>query len=355
MGDGKTAIMKTATTNSAVVRNTFARVRTTAMPGAATPVGTGWRDHLPMLVRTYGIILTLVVLLAVVALGNPAFLSSQNLLNMLSQWAPAGIMAVGMTFVILTGGFDLSVASGYSLCAVVAAYVGQGYPPTVAFAMAIVVGLLFGLVNGLLVAVVRINPFITTVGSGFVINGVALVLTENAAFLVDDPAFGMLGAGRWHGIPYSGMLLVLFFLGFGFVLARTVYGEAIYAVGGNYEASRLSGIRVRAMVASSYVVLGGCVGLAGSIAASQLSSAQANLDPGIIFDVLTIVVVGGTSLSGGSGAMWRTAVGLGIIATISNGFVLLDISPYYQSIIKGTIIIAALALDTILSRLVRAR
>lgn len=314
-----------------------------------------WREQLPTLIRVYGIILTLVILVAVVAIGNPAFLSQHNIFNMLSQWAPAGIMAVGMTFVILTGGFDLSVASGYSLCAVVAAYVGQGYPPSVAFAAAIVVGLLFGLANGLLVAVVRINPFITTVGSGFVITGVALVMTENAAFLVDNPAFGTLGAGRWHGIPYSGMLLVVFLVVFGLILARTIYGEAIYAVGGNYEASRLSGMRVRAVVASTYVVLGGCVGLAGSIAASQLSSAQANLDPGIIFDVLTIVVVGGTSLSGGSGAMWRTAVGLGIIATISNGFVLLDISPYYQSIIKGAIIVAALALDTGLTRLIRAR
>jgi ribose transport system permease protein len=103
------------------------------------------------------------------------------------------------------------------------------------------------------------------------------------------------------------------------------------------------------------VVLGGCIGLAGSIIASQLSSAQANLDPGIIFDVLTIVVVGGTSLSGGVGAMWRTVVGLGIIATISNGFVLLDISPYYQSTLKGTIIVAALAFDGGLTRLVRAK
>lgn len=322
---------------------------------AMKPQSVSWRQQLPTLIRVYGIILTLIVLLTVVGIGNPAFLSAQNILNMLSQWAPAGIMAVGMTFVILTGGFDLSIASGYSLAAVVAAYVGQSYPPSVAFATAIAVGLIFGLGNGLLVAVVRINPFITTVGSGFVINGVALVLTKNAAFMVNDPDFGTLGAGRWHGVPYSGMLLIAFMLVFGFILARTVYGEAIYAVGGNYEASRLSGIRVRAVVASTYVVLGGCVGLAGCITASQLTSAQANLDPGIIFDVLTIVVVGGTSLSGGTGAMWRTAVGLGIIATISNGFVLLDISPYYQSIIKGTIIVAALALDTGLTRLVRAK
>ena len=236
-----------------------------------------------------------------------------------------------------------------------AAYVGQTQAPPVAFAAAITVGLIFGLCNGLLVAVVRINPFITTVGSGFIINGVSLVMTKNAAFAVANDDFSNLGAGRLFGLPYSGMLLVLFLVVFGLILARTIYGEAIYSVGGNYEASRLSGIRVRAVIASAYVVLGGCVGLAGSIAASQLSSAQANLDPGIIFDVLTIVVVGGTSLSGGVGAMWRTAVGLGIIATISNGFVLLDISPYYQSIIKGMIIVSALALDTGLTRLIRTR
>src|SRR3984885_2553037 len=272
-----------------------------ALPAPPAPLTASWRAQLPALIRIYGIVLTLVLLLAVVTIGNPAFISPQNVFNMASQWAPAGIMAVGMTFVILTGGFDLSVASAYSLCAVVAAYFRHTQTPSISLPAAIAVGLFFGLVNGILVAVVRINPFITTVGSGFIINGVALVLTQNAAFLVDNEAFGILGAGRWHGVPWSGVGLVVFLVVFGFVLARTIYGEAIYAVGGNYEASRLSGIRVRTVVASTYVLMGGCVGLAGCIAASQLSSAQANLDPGIIFDVLTIVVVGGTSLSGGSG------------------------------------------------------
>src|SRR3984893_6261908 len=217
-----------------------------------------WRGQLPTLIRVYGIILTLVLLLAVVTIGNPAFISQQNVFNMASQWAPAGIMAVGMTFVILTGGFDLSVASAYSLCAVVAAYVGQTHAPSIAFAAAIAIGLVFGLANGILVAVVRINPFITTVGSGFIINGVALVMTQNAAFLVSNDDFSVLGAGGGHGLPYSGMLLVIFLVVFGFVLARTIYGEAIYAVGGNYEASRLSGIRVRTVVTSAYVLLGRC-------------------------------------------------------------------------------------------------
>ena len=202
----------------------------------------------------------------------------------------------------------------------------------------------------MLVVGVNINPFITTVGTGFILGGVTYVVTKNAAFVVPDMAFGDLGAGRWHGFPFSGMMLIGFLLVGGLVLAKTVYGEAIYAVGGNREASRLSGIRVRTVIGSTYVLSGVCMGVAGTLTASQLNSAQANLDPVIIFDVLTIVVVGGTSLAGGFGSMWRTVVGLGIIATISNGFVLLDIDVFYQDIIKGSIIVGALALDVLARR-----
>src|SRR5580700_9674160 len=128
---------------------------------AATRAGASLRRHLPGLIRVYGIIFTLILLLVIVTAGNPAFLSVHNIFNMLSQWAPAGIMAVGMTFVILTGGFDLSLASGYSLCAVIAAYVGQSEPPAIAFLAALICGLVYGAANGALVAVARINPFIT--------------------------------------------------------------------------------------------------------------------------------------------------------------------------------------------------
>ena len=301
--------------------------------------------------RTYGILIALIILVVIVFAGNPAFLSEGNIFNMLSQWAPAGIMAVGMTYVILTGGFDLSVASGYSLCAVTAAAVGQYVDPALAYLAALGAGFAIGLLNAGLGVGVNINPFITTVGTGFILGGVTFVVTGNAAFIVDDPDFGIIGYERWHGFPFSGMLLLAFLLIGGLVLAKTVYGETVYAVGGNREASRLSGIRVRTVIGSTYVLSGVCMGMAGILTASQLNSAQANLDPAIIFDVLTIVVVGGTSLAGGFGSMWRTAVGLGIIATISNGFILLDISVFYQDIIKGSIIVGALALDVLARRL----
>jgi ribose transport system permease protein len=301
-------------------------------------------------VRTYGVVVAFVLLVAVVAAASPGFATKTNIFNLFSQWAPAGIMAVAMTFVILTGGFDLSIANGFSLCAVTAAAVGRTEAPAVAFLAALGVGLAIGLANGLLVAGVRINPFIATIGTGFILGGIALVATGNVAYTVDDPGFGTIGAGRWHGFPYSGMILVACLCAGGLVLARTVYGQAIYAVGGNAEASRLSGIRVGATIGSTYVLSGVSMGVAGSITASQLSSAQANINPDIVFDVITIVVVGGTSLTGGVGSMWRTAIGLGIIATISNAFSLADVNPSYQDIVKGSIIIGALALDASMRR-----
>ena len=291
-----------------------------------------------------------VLLVVIVSIGNPAFLSPTNISNMLSQWAPAGIMAVGMTAVIIAGGFDLSISAGFSFAAVVAAMIGQHAYSMVALAGAIAAGVLVGAANALLISGFKINPFITTVGTGFVVNGVALLVTRNAAFIVSDPAFGTLGEGHWHDIPYSGVLLIAIIAVFGIILSRTIYGHAIYAVGGNPEASRLSGIRVDAVVSSTYIFLGGCVGLAGFISASELNSAQANIDPRILFDVLTIVIVGGTSLGGGVGSIGRTIVGLVIIATITNGFVLLDVSPFYQDVIKGLIIIGALVLDSVLRR-----
>ena len=305
----------------------------------------------PVLLRTYGIVVAFAVLVVAVAATSPGFATRTNIFNLFSQWAPAGIMAVAMTFVILTGGFDLSIASGFSLCAVTAAAVGRSEAPVVAFLAALGVGLAIGLLNGVLIAGIRINPFIATVGTGFILNGIALVASGNIAYVVENPDFGTLGAGRWHGFPYSGMILIACLLIGGLVLARTIYGQSVYAVGGNAEASRLSGIRVGATQASTYVLSGLAMGLAGIITASQLNSAQANINPNIVFDVITIVVVGGTSLAGGFGSMWRTAVGLGIIATISNAFSLADVDPNYQDILKGSIIIGALVLDVTARRL----
>jgi ribose transport system permease protein len=296
--------------------------------------------------RSHGIVGVLAGLVLLVTVLQPAFVAPGNLANILSQWAPVGVMAIGMTFVVITGGFDLSVGSIYAVCGVTAAALGSTQAPVVAYLAALAVGAVAGLVNGVVTTVLQVNPFIATLGTSFVFSGIALVITDNRPFTVDFAPFAVLGSGRIAGIPWSGLLLVVLMLLAGAVLAYTAYGQSVYAVGGNREASRLAGLRVTGIAVSAYVVSGLCAGLGGVIAASQLSYAQANVSSDLVFNVLTVVVVGGTSLTGGVGAMWRTAVGLAILATLQNGFNLLHVDPYYQGIIKGLIIIAALALDS---------
>lgn len=290
----------------------------------------------------YGVVLALVVLVIIVAALQPAFLSLGNVSNVLAQWAPVAIMGIGMTYVVLTGGFDLSMAATYALAAVVAATLGQTQAPIISFLGAIVVAGVVGLLNGVVVTLLRVNPFIATLGSSLVITGLALLLTGNRPIQVIFEPFTVLGRGTFLGVPLSALLMIALFVVGGLILAFTKYGHNIYAVGGNREAARLSGIRADWIVASAYLVAGICAGIAGTITASRLSSAQAGLSGQLVFDVLTVVIVGGTTLAGGKGSMWRTAVGVAILATLQNGFNLLDIDAYYQNIIKGVIIIAAL-------------
>ena len=303
-------------------------------------------DHAAL--QRFGTLAMCIVLVVAVTAMNRAFLSSMNIANMLSQWAPAGIMAVGMTGVVIAGGFDLSIASTYSLCAVIAALVGQHLDPGWAFAAAALAGAAAGACNGALIVSLNINPYIATVGSGFVISGVSLVLTQNTAVIVSTEAFGVLGAGRWHGVPLSGLLFLALAAIAGLILKYTVPGHMVYAIGGNPEASKLSGLPVSGVCYASYSILGVCCGIAGFLSASQLNSAQSSSDSSILFDVVTIVILGGNSFGGGVGSMWQTLVGLVMVASISNGFVLLDINPFYQSLFKGAIIIAALAFDSLL-------
>ncbi|MBO1900835.1 ABC transporter permease [Leucobacter weissii] len=314
-------------------------IPTDTIPGP-TPTAASRTRHL---LGEYGVVLALVCLIIVISLLQPSFLALGNLMNVMSQWAPVAIMGIGMTYVMLTGGFDLSMASTYALGAVLAAAFGQTAPPLLAFAGAILITALVGTVNGLIVTELRVNPFIATLGSSLIIAGITLLLTGNKPIQVSFDPFTVLGRGELLGVPFSALLMVALFVLAGLILAYTRYGHNVYAAGGNREAARLSGIRTDWVIASTYTIAGVTAGIAGSITASKLSSAQAGLSGSLVFDVLTVVIVGGTALTGGKGSIWRTAVGVGILATLQNGFNLLDIDPYYQNIIKGVIIIAALA------------
>jgi ribose transport system permease protein len=304
------------------------------------------RSNSVVAVRRYGIVVALFVLLAVLWVASPTFFRATNFANILAQWAPIGIMSVGTTYVILAGGFDLSVAAGFAFCAVVAAALAQaGVPASLSFLAAIAAGLLIGLVNAALVVGLRINPFAATLASGFVLTSLPYLIVKSPFTEVDQPGFDVLGTGVWHGLPYTGLILIGFLVVFGVILSKTQYGHLLYAVGGNAEISRLFGIPTRLVVGSTYVFSGFCVGTAASLATSQLSYSASDQDPVLVFDVIVAVVVGGTSLAGGVGSMWQTAVGLSILAVLQNGLNLLDINTFYQYIIKGCLIIIAVSLD----------
>jgi ribose transport system permease protein len=308
--------------------------------------GRPWTEHL----RRYGPLIALFVLICFVTFESPNFLTFSNFVNILSQWSPVGVMAVGMTYVILVGGFDLSAASGFALCAVVAAALGRaGVSAEFSFAVAIIVGLLIGAANSLLICIVDINPFIATLGVGFMLSSVPFVVVGNPFILVEQPGFDTLGTGNWLGIPYSAVLLICFLAIAQVVLSSTPYGQWIYSVGGNPEASRLFGIRVQLVKGSTYVLSGLCMGVAAVISTSQLSYSASEQDPALIFDVIVAVVVGGTSLSGGFGSIWRTTAGLAILATLQNGLNLLQVNTFSQYIVKGCIIVMALGFDALAS------
>jgi ribose transport system permease protein len=305
--------------------------------------------------RRYGIVIMLLILLATLGVLSPHFFRPTNFANILAQWAPVGIMSVGTTYVILAGGFDLSVAAGFAFCAVVAAALAQaGVPPYFAFLAAVVTGIVIGLVNAFLIVNLGINPFVATLATGFVLNGLPYLIVPSPFIEVDQPGFDTLGTGTWLHVPYTAWTLIGFLIIFGIVLAKTRYGHFIYAVGGNAGIARLFGIPDRLVAGSTYVFCGFCVGVAASLATSQLSYSASDQDPALVFDVIVAVVVGGTSLTGGVGSMWQTAVGLAILAVLQNGLNLLDINNFYQYIIKGILILCAVSLD-VWVRLLSAR
>jgi ribose transport system permease protein len=306
------------------------------------------------LVRTYGIVLALAALVIAVAVQNSVFVSRTNLLNISSQWSADGVMAAGLTFVLIAGGIDLSIGANFNLCAVVAAAIGQHHNPGVAFVAALALGTGIGVVNAVIVTATGIDSFIATLGVSFALTSISEIITSNQAYYVTRNDFLSLGAGSFHTIPYAGMVMVGTFIVLGVILWRGTYGQKIYAVGGNREASRLAGLRVQTVYGSAFVLSGFCCGLGGILSASQLGSAQYNIDPTILFDVVTMVVLGGTSLLGGYGAMWRTVVGWAFIASIGNAFNILNVNSNYQNLVKGLVLIGALAIDVYVRRLVRS-
>ncbi len=296
-------------------------------------------------VSDYAVLLVLVAMFVTLSLTSDTFLSKTNLLNILDQWAPVGIIACAGTLVIIAGGFDLSVGAVFALAGVVAAKVTGFTDPVLGLLAGVAAGAVVGLANGLLATVGRINSFIVTLASSMMVRGIALAITAGMLLTVDDPGFAKLGNNSFLGLTLASWIFIGVACLCGFASSRLPFGRYVFAAGGNPEAARLSGIRINAIRTATFVGSGAAAGIAGIIAASQVSNAQADTGMGLELQAIAAIVIGGTSIIGGEGAVWRTVVGLFILALINNGFNLLGINPNYQQVIQGAIILGAVGID----------
>ncbi|RCK74713.1 MAG: Ribose ABC transport system, permease protein RbsC [Anaerolineae bacterium] len=300
--------------------------------------------------RDYGTIIAFVALFVVLSFTTPAFLSLRNLHNILDQSAHVGIIACAMTIVIIGGCFDLSVGAIFAFAGSLAAIIARAGYTELGILTGISVGLIFGLVNGIIITLFRINSFIATLATSLMIRGMALVLTGGLLIVVTDPKFALLGQGRFLQIKYPVYLFAGFALLTWFILSRTTFGRYVYAIGGNQEAARLSGVRVNLIRILTFCLTGLAAGIAGVLTVSRISQGVADIGAGVELDAIAATVIGGTSILGGEGAIWRTIVGVLLLRLIGNGFNLLNVPPFYQGIFQGAIIIFAVALDTLSKR-----
>lgn len=306
----------------------------------------GTRDMLVRYAVRSGMVWVLIAFAIVASILYTGFLAPANVNNMVAQVAPVGIVALGMTFVIIGGGFDLSVAAVFAASSVVYASLSNNMSLVPAFALTVLLGVLCGVVNGMVITVLRVNPFIATLSTASLFSGATYMYSKNLPITSQNAGFGAMGSGTWGRVWISVYILVGLAVLAGVVLSRTTYGRSVYAVGGNSEAARLAGLRVKAITVSTYMLTGACAAIAGMITASQIGVGQPTLGVTITLDSIAIVIIGGTSLLGGEGSIWRTAVGLGIWAMINNLFAALAISTGARLLMVGAIVLIAVAMDS---------
>ncbi|UGS37300.1 ABC transporter permease [Capillimicrobium parvum] len=323
---------------------TDATSATPATPDAATAA----RRH-PALqlsnLRDYGIVVFLVALIIALWISTDTFMTVNNLKNVLDGAVATGLIAVAGTIVIIAGGFDLSAGAIFAVSAIIGVKTSNDASPLVGIVVGVLVGCGLGLVNGLLCTVGRINDFVATLGTMIAYGGMAVAISGSGLVLVNDPSFANVANTDVLGFHLSSWILVAVALGCGFLLNWTVFGRAVFGLGGNPAAARLSGLPVARIKTLTYVLSGGVAAAAGLIVAARSLSVSATTGANIIFDALAAILIGGNSVFGGEGAIWRTMVGVAILAVISNGFNLLGVDPLYQQIVSGTIILVAVGAD----------
>lgn len=295
--------------------------------------------------REYAILLLTVALFVYLAISADNFLTVANLTNVVSQTAILGIMACAATLLIVSGNFDLSVGAIFAASGITTVVLVDVLPVAVAIVIGLAVGTALGLANGVIVGSLGVNSFIATLGSSLVIGGVILVVTGGQTTDSTNAAFVTLSSQRVWGLDVMTWVFIVWAVLLALVLAKTTFGRYIYATGGNPVAAQLSGVRVTAIRIATFAVSGLGASVAGILSASQSGSVPVTAGSSLVLITIAAVVVGGTSIWGGDGAVWRTIVGVIFLALIANGFNLLDVDPLYGNVVYGGIILVAAAID----------
>ncbi len=296
--------------------------------------------------QAMGILPVLILIVIIFSFIAPNFMTEANMMNITRQSSINIVLAAGMTFVILTGGIDLSVGSILGVTAVMA-LVGSLNPALADFAVpiALIAGLGMGVFNGLLVAYAGLPPFIVTLGTYTALRGAAYLVADGTTVINSKISFDWIGNGYLGSIPWLVIIAFAVIAVCWFILRRTTLGTHIYAVGGNLQAARLTGIKVSLVLIFVYATSGLLSGLGGVMSASRLYSANGNLGVGYELDAIAAVILGGTSFVGGIGTITGTLIGALIIATLNNGMTLMGVSYFWQLVIKGGVIIVAVLID----------
>lgn len=295
----------------------------------------------------FKVFFALILICVILSVSTSNFLTLQNLIIVLRQISLNGILAVAVTFVIIAGGIDLSLGSVVALSGVAAASFAHPdtYPVILPVIIGILTGLVIGLFNGLVITKAKVAPFIVTLGMMTIARGLALVVSNGRPVSNLSKPFNFIGGGDLFHIPVPILIFAIVVILSAIILNNTKKGRYIYAVGGNENAARASGINVGSVKLFTYIICSGLAGLAGVVLASRINTGQPNAGIAYELDAIAAVVIGGTSLSGGIGTITGTVIGALIIGVINNGLDLMNISSYYQQIIKGIIIIGAVLID----------
>jgi ribose transport system permease protein len=299
--------------------------------------------------REYGVLLIIVLLLIALTLLSDSFLTPRNLLNILNQSTPLFIVSCALTLVIIGGGFDLSTGAIFGVAAVSAAWIALNVDPYLAMVAAPLIGIVLGAINGVIITAFNVHSFLVTLATSLVYRGMAILVTNGKLIPVRIEEFAWLGRqkldlGGGVAVNIAVIVMLVFMALIMFILNRTTLGRAIYAVGGNEEAALLSGIRTNLVKIITFAFSGGAAGLAGVITVSRLSMGEPQAGTGLEFEAIAAVILGGTSIMGGAGAIWRSMAGVLLLALIGNGFNILNVNPFFKDLTTGVIIVLAVAL-----------